>query len=593
MTHTKRNTSLLLLAFLLVGCSQNAIPSTQPSNSSKPATEKPSDSNKSDIKSDNTGSNKSDDSPVIDPDDIDKEAIIAELSEGFSAENLITSGTDGMGYDDNYYAFEATDSAYSFRRYQSADVGFATKDYISTQGIYEPFVNGGVKYLTVVELGLDNKLHNYYLVDANQNYLRWDTAGYINPFARLYGDDFVQDENNPYQFSLIMGDASKTNLYNAFVTAFTGISGYTLKGFTLITDGATATGYTIQVEDVKGTYGTTKTSIKGTIDDYKGEDVVKTLSPIEGSEKQDLEERFTLLRKGNYKADITLPNRSYKAEVYGGTAVTYDLYKDDVKTGSYGYYQIGSTVQGITKINGNIYQDSDPISGNMSSMIPTFNISSVLFRKDETSTNDKAIYVMDKEIVDQVSSEGVVYGLLGGTIIGTLSITLEKDTTTIVNTLADSSQEIYVYSDVGEIIDFTADIKTSCDDVTWSELFSNQPSTYSQLTSKIIPEEFLDEIPTFGGKSSYINLVKNDRTGKIQTVITIADYKDGQEKIEAYKAKAEALGFAVTAIKSQTVNYEFSKEITQNGNTKTITANVLLAASYFDTPTIVVTFSSK
>ena len=588
MKHSHRILPLFALCLLLSGCGTST-PSVKPSSTGQNTAGSSSNPSNTSGKP-NTGTQ----NPSIRPEDIDKESIIAELAEGFQAESVITTGNDALGYNDNYYCFEATEKAYSFRKYQQGEVGYAKKEYISSEGLYEPFSNSGIEYLTQVELELDNKLHNYYLVSSGTNYLKWDEAGFYNPFNELYGDDFAQESKNPYRFDLVMGQEEKKEIYNAFATAFTGTVGYTLAGFTLITDGITATGYEISFEDIKGTYGTTKTSVKGTFAEDKGEDVVKLISPIKGEEKEDLKARFQLLKQGNYKADVTLPNRSYKAEVYGGNSVVYDLFKNDKKTGNYGYYQTKEgSVQGITKIGDNIYQDSDAITGNMSSMIPGFNISSVLFTKSEASTSEKTIYTMDKSISKNISVSGITYGLLGGTILGTLTVELENDRTTIINDLGDIGRETFVYYDVSKVQDFTTDIKESCDNLTWSELFSNQPNELEMLNKEIIQKDYLDQIPTFGGKSSYLSLSKNNKTGLIQAIVAISDYKDGENKVNAYKTKAEALGFESKKVQGQTPHYVFSKDVTINGTTKNVSIDVLLAASYFNTPNIVVSFSCR
>lgn len=588
MKHTHRILPLICLSFVLTGCQNNTAssrPNTNGSTSASSSTTSPSKPS--------SGTESTSQKPSVRPEDIDKEAIVSELIEGFAGESLITSGSEFLGYTENYFDFEVTSDAYSFRRYQSGEVGLAKKDYIASSGLYEPFTNSGTKYLTVVELGIDNKLHNYYLT-SNSNYLTWDDAGYFNPFYDLFGDDFTLDEEDPFRLNLNMDDSSKKSIYNAFATAFTGTIGYTLKSFTLLTDGTSATGYEMTFENIKGTYGTTETHLKGTIKEEKGPNVVQKKTPIEGTEKEDLNARFKQLKTGNYKAEVTLPNRSYKAEVYGNNSVSYDLFRNGKKTGNYGYYQIESgKVQGITKINDSYYQDSNPITGSMSSMIPSFDISSVLFEKDEASTSEKTIYTMDKSVSEKLSVEGITYGLLGGTILGTLKIELENNKTTIINDLGDIGEERFVYTDIASVTDFTKDVKESCDDLTWSDLFSNQPNEYAMLTEENIPGEFLDQIPTLGGKSSYVTIAKNNKTGLIQTVIAIEDYKDGENKVEAYKTKAEALGFASEKISGQTPNYILSKKVTINGITKTVSIDILLAASYFNTPTIVVSFSSK
>ena len=589
----------LLALFVLTGCndSTTSTKSNSENNSVQSQTQNSTNTN-TDKKTDTTNNTTSTNSHVVPVDKIDKEAIISDLSEGFTAETLITSGTESMGYDDNYYSFATTNDAYSYTKYASADTGYAKKDSVSSKGLYQPYYNGGTTYLTQVELGLDNKLHYYYLVDSSSSYVTWDNAGYHNPFEDLYGGDFKQNAEDPYQLDLIMGDSKKekNGLYTNFANCFTGVMGYTLSSFSLLTDGVQAYGYKMTFDNyTTSSYGVATTFASGTFGEDRDDEVVELLSPVEGEKDTDFENKITTLQGGNYKADITLPNRKYKVEVYGNNAISYDLYHTDgTKYGSYGYYQVNkSQVQGITKINGNYYVDSNPISGYMSSMLPSFSISSVLFEKDDSSTGTKAIYKLKEEIASSISMDSVFYNLLGGSVLGTLTITFEDNKVTFTNKISELDEEEYVYYDFGKVTDFTSSINTTCDSLKWSDLFSNQPEEYAQLTSKFITEEYLDEFPTIGGTSSYITLYSNNKRGLVQTVVAIEDYADGQSKIEAYVQKAEAAGFTVTKKTSSTLNYTVSKEVTKNGVTKTITADVLLSASYFTTPTVVFTFSSK
>lgn len=596
MKKAKKLLSLLAIS-LLTSCGNTS--TTTSTKASVDSTSKTSQTSKNNSNNSNTNSNQDSDydktSPVVPVDKIDAEAVVSDLLDGFSAETLLTTGTESMGYKENYISFSTTSSAYSFKKYESANVGFANKNVITSKGLYQPYSNNGTTYLTQVELGLDNKIHNYYLMGSDSSYVTWKSAGYYNPFEKLYGFNFSSNSTNPYQLDLKMDDSLKSDLYQNIANCFTGIIGYTLKSFSLLTNGVKAYGYKMTFASYKTTYGDNTTYATGTFSDERGDDVVELLTPFEGEEKSELNERLTALKAGNYKADITLPNRSYKAEVYGNNSVIYDLYHtDNTKFGSYGYYQISSSyVQGITKIEDEIYADSSSIRGLMSSMLPSFNMSSILFDKSEESTSDKTVYKLNEDIASKITVEEVYYGLLGSKVLGSLTIEIEKDKTTIINDMNNVGVEKYVYYDIGKVSSFTSNVHPTSDSLKWSQIFSNQPKEYQELTNSVIDEDSLDLFPVIGGTSSYISLVSNTKRGLIQAVISIADYKDGQEKIEAYKTKCEENGFSVTKKESKTLNYIISKTVTINGENKIISADILLSASYFDTPTVVITFSCK
>ncbi len=597
MKKAKKLLSLLAIS-LLTSCGNTTITtSDKASHDSTSKTEQISvNSNKTNSSnSSNTDQTYDPTSPVVPVDKIDSEAVVSDLLDGFTADTLLTSGTESMGYTSNYMSFATTSKAYSFIKYASAGVGFANKNSISSKGLYQPFTNNGTTYLTQVELGLDNKIHNYYLVGSDSSYITWKKSGYYNPFSSLYGSDFSSNSTNPYQLDLKMNDTSKTDIYQNIANCFTGIIGYTLESFSLLTNGVSAYGYKMTFASYQTSYGENNTYANGTFGEERNEDVVEILTPFEGEEKSDLNERLKALKVGNYKADITLPNRSYKAEVYGNKSVIYDLYHtDNTKFGSYGYYQISSNkVQGITRIGNDIYLDSSSIDGVMSSMLPSFNISSVLFDKSNKSTSEKTIYKLNEDIASKLSVEEIYYGLLGSTVLGSLTIEIEQDKTTIINDMKNVGEEKFVYYDLGKVTDFTTNIHSTCDSLKWSQIFSNQPTEYQALISSTIDEELLDTLPVIGGTSSYITLVSNTKRGLVQAVVSISNYNDGINKIEAYKTKCEEAGFTITKKESQTLNYVISKDVTVEGKTKTISADILLAASYFDNPSVVITFSCK
>lgn len=573
----KKKYSILLLSLLLVGCgAQNE-------------TNKPTDNSNETIDSESTHKS---DSTIIDADLGD---ILTELSMGFAGTTLLTSGYDTFGYSEYYHDYKIGNSIYEFATYKSADQGKANKDTVNTSGQYTPFDDKSVKdsYLSIGELGLDNKITKYYITSGS-TYLKWMDAGYYNPFTELNSSDFVKDSSNPYYFNLQANDSTSKNGLNALGASLTGQIGLDVKSFTLKTDGVSAIGYDITFKDVSSTYGTMHIYASGTITDIDY-NLVTPIKPVEGTLIPELDKVLTDYQTHSYKAEATLSNKIIKAEVCEN-GLNYDYYHlNGDKYANYGYYQKGQNVQGITKIGDTYYEDGDPISNvTFSQVVPTMAISSVFFTETGESTIDKKVYKFNDEYKDVVTKDSASFAILKGSVVGDLSIIVEKDRLTFRNVLNDSTTEIYTYYDLGNVADFTTDIKSDCSSLTWSELLSNQPADLEKLYSKTISKDYLDQIPTVGGIRSLVALNFNAQRGDLaQILYSINDYDDGLSLISDYESIMAENGYTETEKASSTKDVVFEKELTVGETTKTVSVEVILGASYFTTPTIVFYFKLK
>ncbi len=566
--------SILILSLLLVGCNINE---SLPSESNQETT------NESTQKSDST---------FI---DADLDDILTELTMGFSGSTLLTSGYDTFGYSEYYHDYKIGSNIYEFTTYKSADVGSAKKNSVTTSGQYAPYNDKDIKnsYLSVGELGLDNKIAKYY-VTSGSTYLKWMDAGYYNPFTEFSSSDFVKDSDNPNNFTLQTNANTSKDGLNALGASLSGQIGLDVKSFTLKTNGISATGYDIVFNDVSTSYGTMHIYASGTITDI-GYDLVTPIKPVSGNLIPELDQALANYQTLSYKAEATLSNKIIKAEICQN-GLNYDYYHlNGEKYANYGYYQKGKNVQGITKIGDTYYEDSDPINDVLfSQVVPTMAISSVFFTESDESTADKKVYKFNNAYKDVVTKDSATFAILKGSVVGDLSIILEKDKLTFYNVLSDSANETYTYYDLGKVDDFTKDIQSDCSLLTWSDLLSNQPTDLEKLYSNTISKEYLDLIPTVGGKRSLVTLNFNAQRGDLaQILYSISDYNDGLSLILDYEAIMKENGYSETEKTSSTKDVVFEKELTVNGETKTVSVEVILGASYFTTPTVVFYFKLK
>ena len=571
----KKRISLLLLSLLLAGCNGQSETDKQPSESVVPPTDKTTTT-----------------TPTY---TVDLSDIITELSFGFSGSTLFRSGYDILGFNENYHDFKIGDHVYEFKTYGSADVGKATKSVIKNSGQYTPYdeANPDSSYLCISELEMSNEVEKYYITDGT-NYLKWKTSGYFNPFTELFADDFTADETNPYFFHLNATENTSKDGLTALATSLTGQIGLEIKDFTLKTDGISATGYDITFQPIQSNYGQLLCSASGEISE-KGADTVKKVAPIDGTEIEELDAAIKKYQTLSYKVDATLSNKLVKAEVCQNGLI-YDFYHlNGEKYANYGYYQKGKNVQGITKIGDAYYEDGAAITNSVfSQIVATMKISSVFFKEAEGSTPVKRIYTFNDEYKDVVTKDSDTFAILKGSVVGNLSIIVEKDKLTFENDFSGNTKEIYTYYDAGKVNDFTTAVYEDCSTLTWSELLSNQPTDLEKFYSNTIAKEYLDLIPVIGGKRSLATLYFNKQRGDLaQVLFSISDYNDGLSLISEYEEVMKTNGYTKTDKQSKTKDVVFEKEITANGVKKTASVEVILGADYFTTPTIVFYFKLK
>ena len=571
----KKKISLLFLSLLLVGCNGQSETDKLPSESVVPPTDKTTTT-----------------TPAY---TVDLSDIITELSFGFSGSTLFKSGYDILGFNENYHDFKIGDNVYEFKTYNSADEGKATKSVVKNSGQYAPYdeEKPDSSYLCINELELNNEVEKYYITDGT-NYLKWKTAGYFNPFSELFADDFIADKTNPYDFHLNTSETTSKEGLTALATSLTGQIGLEIKDFTLKTDGISATGYDITFQPVQSSYGQLLCSATGEILE-KGTDPVTKITPIDGTEIEELDAAIKKYQTLSYRVDATLSNKLLKAEVCQNGLI-YDFYHlNGKKYANYGYYQKGKNVQGITKIGDAYYEEGTAIANSVfSQIVATMKISSVFFTEAEGSTPEKRIYKFNDEYKDVVTRNPDTFAILKGSVVGDLSIIVEQDKLTFENEFSGNTKEIYTYYDAGKVKDFTTAIYEDCSALTWSELLSNQPADLEKFYSGTITKEYLDQIPVIGGKRSLAVLNFNIQRGDLaQVLFSISDYNDGLSLISEYEKVMETNGYTKTEKQSKTKDVIFEKEITANGVKKTASVEVILGADYFTTPTIVFYFKLK
>jgi len=522
----------------------------------------------------------------------DSEVITAfkALQKGYRAEVYYTQKI-GV-YSPTYYVFDVSSTLdkFAYEMYPaSLQDGEFVKGALESSARYTS--REGSQYLYGEELGLDNEISYYQVTYSTGELLTWAAANYDDLFASIYpqalvAGDYIGAEGHKYNYKLDLKTAYHgidykigTQLaFNASLSASNFYLGYE--------DGA-FTSFSVEFAEYSSSYGTVNIAVHGVFL-ASGEGVIAPLTPLEGEEDPAFQEAFKRLQGQNYRLDATLQNKTTKAQVQDGRIVTYTIEKKGKAEGAYGYYQVDDGhIQGIVPIDGISYYDAAPLDGSLSSLLPTFRLSSVLF--DKAVEGDVLVYTL-KDGLDGFAKDAQSYGAFAGKTCYDLTVTITGDEVTIVNKLPSSSyEETFRYHDIGGVDGLLDDDKIveSSDGLKWSSLLKNYEEAYAILLSKI-PAESLDLLPTYGGVITYLTLNADDKDNPV-IIYPSSDYDALTELQEAYEAKLVENGFALSSEAGPHKGNLYTKEA---GET-VVQAEVLLSAAFFETPYLLIYPSIK
>lgn len=508
--------------------------------------------------------------------------MLEEAQQGYKARTLVKLSLAAFG--DTYYYVDsaASDDYYEFAMYDSASSETsASKSSVSQSGLYSTDSKG---ILSQIELGLDNKLNYIQLVDSSGFLLNWKDAGYSNFFEDLYPDDFVETEDD---FCFALRDNVKSKIRSSIGLQLSLSSTLDIQDMILKTDGYKIVSCDITFEEYTSTYGKVTPSATVVFEGL-GEGLITVPEAYEGEEDSLFQSKLESLKSQNYKLEVSALSKTMNCLVEDGKVVVYDIYNKGVLSGSYGYYQsTNSTVQGLLPAGDYYYYDAEPISGLMTQMLPTFNISSAIF--DKRVEGESYIYEL-KDGLEGYTKDSQAYGMFGGDVCGDLTIEFNSSDEIIVTNTNNGVVETFRYYDIGKVDGLSEKIINGCDTAPWSDLFQTQTAALAKLLQKI-PQNVLDEIPNFGGYYSYV-VLNVDKANEYAFVLSNSNYTYDllQEIIESYEGSLVANGYVASSEKGRHKGdvYVSSKKYDIDGVQKSVQLEIYLAATYFDTPQIVV-----
>lgn len=450
--------------------------------------------------------------------------------------------------------------------------------------LYDVGLSVGNKPLYTPVMGTD--IHSY-----EEIHMTWEEGYYSNVFLLLNANYFerVGDEN---KFRLNIESDLDSELVDEIYARLDKQlycdderTTATFDNFYLLTNGDKVTGYELEYVAVSSTDSTVYKHSYGYFLD-SGADVIDYVTPIAGETDEVFEEAMEKLRAQNYHLEETqfafnfnsermVSQGKYVADFYNKESVVYDYYNaNGKKYMSYAYqeYEIdGEPCKlGLTPIEGKYYVDYAYAGSLEETILPSFDLSSVLFVKDSASTADKAIYKLNNDIKISLDNYDDVFtpfdadGYTDRLIY--LTITIEKDKINIHNeTSAIKDQGLVLdvnYTKFGEVEKMITNENTfeTTEGLTWSQLLSNNEETLASV-QKTFTKEILDSIPTV----TYCSNISCDISSPSAPVIffTTYDKDDTLALLDSYGAALVAAGFNKTDTgDTETPTYNYWKNVT-------------------------------
>jgi len=285
-----------------------------------------------------------------------------------------------------------------------------------------------------------------------------------------------------------------------------------------------------------GTPDTRATSITLLVENLGAQSASK-LAKLEGTTIAKFDSKIATLASKNYEVELktTYDDTWYgsgtsehlKIKSYNGTSYQIDKLNTSDETkidNQYIYYQASNNYLSLSFHDGIYYANSALISGNLSDLISSANVSSIFFTKDTTnSTSTKEIYTLNASLYSSSLQEHNVIlnsNLYSGEdkYISDLQVIFENDTISFINTIGYYVQT-FTFSNINKVEEFIPEYTTNSSLLHYDDLISLDTESKQTLLS-LIPEDKLDTIPTPGEYYTYAN-VSSASSSKVTLYFTI------------------------------------------------------------------------
>lgn len=591
----KRNLLLvtsLLSTTLLFGCNNTGNSNSSASTETTSKTE--------------SGTSSKEQSEFIRTEKLD-DAMFAELKKGYQVEFFQTKDYEASSKTVYIYDAKVNENNYDLELFstqkETPDVKYARSGFYHFQPkqgeeplmLYDASLSIGNEVLYTPVVGED--IYTYEEIQVT-----WEDAHLSNVFIDLAANMFVRvGDENKFQLSIEgLEEAKRNEIYEKLSAQLYGLDLFmdsysvdldpgiltdtTVASFYLLTNGNQITGFELNYDQFNSFDSTILCSSKGSFL-ASGADVTSDFQVLEGQEDAEFEAAIASLQKGNfhleetqsrydYQTEKMVSSGSYTGDFYNNEAFTYNYYTPNgMKYMNYGYSrytQEGQEYQlGFVNIEDKYYADC-LYGGTLDELLPSFKLSSKLFKKDESSTADKKVYKLNKDIQISLHNYASVISPLDADgyfdRLVNLTVTVESDKINIHNETTDSKDSGLIldinYTNIGKVEKFLTEDKllTSTEGLTWSQILSNNEANM-KVIEKVFTKAVLDDIPVL----TYSSLVYSDVSASSKPVIFFTFYEeaDGAKLMEEFATKLAAANYTLSNASTEE-NPTYIKNVTVN-----------------------------
>ncbi len=601
----KKTSLFLLTTLLLTGCnksnstSTNSVNSNSSANSTKQSESINSNKNTDSTSKDSTSKSDNSNSKTPDPTESLTADMYADFKLGYSAtfisNKIYTEGKPSS----NKFETASTALKYKYAKYSYGNNNQFSQ--VGTTKYYWAVERDGKTMTDDVSLSFDNTIrHKAYtekdLVTLDDFEVQWQYTYFANVLANFESTDFSKKDSNTFVLSSSKtkdySDQLKTQFFSPYST---NLPSSDTNYFALKTDGDSIVGFELTCEAYTSSTTAMSFESSGTFTG-KGLEAYKDITPVTGNDIPELQSILDELKTYNW--NLTQTQSQYSLDTnsmnpLGTLKVTvgdngnkeyWEYYNTSNKrTQSYGYMKYvdpdtgKESKLGVVKIGDNYYQDSYLYQGTMKEKMPSFNLSTKFFKKDEAaSTDGKVVYKTDYSVElsdDNYASEFFSPENMRGYEDRLINITITKDgdKITIRNSTGSNGEDTGLimnceFTDIGSVTNFMDEttMKTNLDGLKWSDLISPNENNYSTIIGKY-GKDNIDSLPLIDNQHANL-YIDSDQS---ETILYFYFYNQTSMDtlFTEYKSKLETAGLEVDTTKTATDDsvYYLKKGITING----------------------------
>ena len=515
--------------------------------------------------------------------------LLSDMAYGYRFKTTATTLTSD-GYSNYCLDIGVKDNGYEFIRYDSKQNQEADRNSVYVEYFYSYDPEVLTPLVSMPMLDISNKI-DYYPYTINGKNLEWYDSGYQNMFTYFEKDNYLDDEGT---YTLDVEDDYVKTYLPLLATQFLHEYTRTIKEFSFIYN-KDNDGFDVNIvfNPITGSFSNTELEIQGQVipgDDFEFKQAEYTKT---GEEKEELNQVFSKLKNNKYSfVDTTYSidensNKTVESKYSGKTDGSSLILESETSTSkmNFLYKNVGNNqIQQANKLGNDYYAYGSVINSSITSLLPSFDMSSIFFNKTEDNKyvyDGRANFLKTKTY--NFSGEGLA--------VTSMNVTFDDDSV-LFEIGFDKSTNIeeikYTFLNESNIAN-SIEIKTDCSDVKLSTLLEGYSKALIGLEELIGGKDNLNLIPVVGGRQSVAGLYYSDGVDgdgeETKEKYYGIEYRligtSGSEQINLYETKLIEAGFIPT--KTQGTHFSgdlFTKEIQVNGETKTLRLEVASGTTY-------------